>query len=132
NPRHVSVLSSVKLTIAFHVDCMGTGVIVSVASTGPDPDPDGYLLTVDGGASRAMANGATLQLVLDPGQHSLLLAGLTENCTASADDPRPVTVLSGEMIPEVFEVTCRSLVRLPAQLLVWGGPGTHLYKSDGS
>ncbi|MFL5494968.1 MAG: hypothetical protein ACJ8DC_11355 [Gemmatimonadales bacterium] len=132
NPRQVNVVGSIKLTIAFHVDCAGTGVVVSVASTGPDPDPDGYLLTVDGGASQAIAVGATLQLVLDPGPHSLRLTGLAQNCSASGDDPRPVRVPLGEMIPEVFQVTCRSLVSLPAQLLVWGGPGTHILKTDGS
>src|SRR3989442_8255284 len=63
---------------------------VTVSTTGPDPDPDGYFVIIDG--LQLTTIGASAQWIdttVRVGQHDVLLGGTAANCTVS---PNPVTV----------------------------------------
>jgi len=87
-----------------------TGFIrVTTATTGVDPDPDGYIVNVFGGgrnwSSFTATNGTvTLSQVL-PGDHTAQLSGEAVNCHISSN-PRSVSVPAGDTVAIEFDVTC--------------------------
>jgi len=93
-------------------------LVVTAATTGTDPDQDGYSVTVDGGTSRALpANGSdTIQATA--GSHNLTLAGLAANCTLDGANPRPADVPSGGMASVQFDITCTPVQPGPGSIRV--------------
>ncbi len=80
---------------------------VTTATTGASLDPDGYVLTVDGVADKAIGINETVALSdLEPGDHDLELTGLTPNCEVTNSNPQTVTVVAGESISASFEIEC--------------------------
>ena len=90
----------------------GTGVEVpalqvTASTTGSDLDPDGYIITVDGGQERAIAaNGPLTVANLSPGDHQVLLSGIAANCQVQGDNPRTVTVSAGATATADFAIVC--------------------------
>src|SRR2546422_518343 len=85
-----------------------TGAIrIALSTIGADPDADGYAVTLDGAAPQTVGVNATLVLRdLGTGSHSVALAGLAVNCTASGENPRGVTVRAGDTVQVAFAVVC--------------------------
>src|SRR5437762_1781029 len=84
NPRTVSITAGNTTTTTFSVSCAPTtgSLAVTTNTTGSNLDPDGYTLTVDGGQSRAIGINNTVTISgLSPGNHSVQLNGLAQNCT---------------------------------------------------
>jgi hypothetical protein len=80
---------------------------ITTATTGPEPDGDGYTVKIDGGAESAIGTGATLRREdLGAGNHSVELEGLAANCTVAGDNPRTVTVVAGATATVEFTITC--------------------------
>jgi len=88
-----------------------TGFIrVTTATTGVDPDPDGYLVNAWGGgrywSSFTATNGTvTLSQVL-PGDYTVQLSGEAVNCQISGTNPRFVSVPAGDTVAVGFDVAC--------------------------
>lgn len=84
-------------------------VQISTATSGPEPDSDGYTVSLDGGTPTAIAVAGSLQLeTLEPGNHSIHLAGLAGNCSADGDNPRSFTISGGAATTVSFAITCRA------------------------
>lgn len=85
-----------------------TGAIQVMTSTsGSTPDPDGYEITVSGGAAQPMGGDATLTIPdLAPGPYSLELTEVAVNCSVGDDNPRAVNVVAGETVRTTFSVSC--------------------------
>jgi hypothetical protein len=80
---------------------------ITTATSGPEPDPDGYTVIVDGVGVAAIGINATLRDEnVFPGPRRAELVGLAENCTAAGDNPRQVDVEPGATVVVVFLVTC--------------------------
>jgi hypothetical protein len=80
---------------------------VTAATTGMDLDADGYTVTLDGGASQAIATNGTADFkALDAGTYVAQISGLAENCAVSDSDTRTVTVSAGSVSSVTFAVTC--------------------------
>ena len=62
---------------------------------GNDPDPDGYLLTVDRVDSLVLDPTGTTQIDLPAGQHTLQLLGVAEHCSVTPATTLEVDVPSG-------------------------------------
>lgn len=85
-------------------------LIVTTTTTGPDPDPDGYTITVDQGAAQEIeANGLLALEELAAGNHVVVLAGIAENCQVSGTNPRSVAVETGDTARLAFPVSCSGL-----------------------
>ena len=57
---------------------------ITTVTSGPEPDVDGYTLSIDGTAPEAIAVNATRHTEgMVPGQHTVALAGLAANCTVA-------------------------------------------------
>ena len=64
------------------VDPPSDGILaVSTSTSGDDPDPDGFQLTIDGIDSLALLPSGTAELDLSPGRHTLQLLGVADHCS---------------------------------------------------
>ena len=111
---HVRLASSLLL-LTLVVGCggdsvstPGTGALeVTTTTTGVEPDPDGYSIQIDAGGEQAIGAEGTLQVAdVATGDHQVLLAGVASNCTVEGDNPRIVSLNSGQTATVSFSVTC--------------------------
>ena len=80
---------------------------VTIATSGPEPDPDGYTLSIDGAAPEAIAVNASRHTEgMAPGNHTVALAGLAGNCTVGTGVGVTVEVLAGGAAAVRFDVAC--------------------------
>ena len=106
---------SVALAVACHdatnPGALTTGAIrVTASTTGPDPDDDGYAVTVFGGAIPAFHLGPNESVTLDSlgnAAYSIWLRDVADNCTVAGLNPRTVVVASSRLpVAAEFTVTC--------------------------
>src|SRR5881394_1219506 len=109
NTQTVNVPSGGTASTTFSVNCSATtgNLTVSTSTTGSNLDPDGYTVTVDGGASQAVAtNGSVTFTGLSAGSHGVVLSGVAGNCTVSGGNTQTVNVPSGGTASTTFAVSC--------------------------
>ncbi|MGH7513365.1 MAG: TolB family protein [Gemmatimonadales bacterium] len=88
---------------------MAATLMVTAATTGADPDPDGFAVVLDGHAGRPLGRNATLTLVdLEPGDHLVGLDGSAPNCAITGENPRRVSLEAGASVRLTFYVNCTS------------------------
>jgi TolB protein len=106
--RTVAVTAGAASAVQFDVICVPiTGTIeLTSATSGSSPDPDGYLVSLDGGEAQPIGANAALRFeALPPGPHILSLSGQAYNCHIEGDNPRTVEVVWGTN-PVTFSVSC--------------------------
>jgi hypothetical protein len=147
NPQTVTVTAGASVTASFAVQCSAaaptTGSIrLTAATTGSNPDSDGYTYALDGGAAQPIASNATVTLENQAaGSHSIQLAGIATNCTLGGENPRTVSVTAGAQTDVTFTVTCTapsSGLRWAAMesgtdhslMKVWGSSGGDIYATE--
>jgi TolB protein len=126
--------------VAFAIECpVPTGSIeATVVTLGFAAEFDGYTLSVDGDAERAIdRNGTVTFSGLGPGRHGVLLAGIASNCLLDGENPRVVEVASLATTALALQVACR--VPVSDQILFSSDrstvfPFSHVYRmrADGS
>ncbi len=119
NPRTVSVAGGGTAGVAFAITCTALigSVWVAAATTGADLDPDGYLVSVDGGSGQAIATNGTLAISgLPAGDHTVALGGLAANCAVGGANPRTVSVAGGGTAEVAFAITCTALSTFPGRI----------------
>src|SRR2546421_599834 len=98
NPRSVSLIAGLVAATTFSVSGMPpppppptTGdLTVTTSTSGSNLDADGYTLTLDGGATRAIGvNGSVTFSGVSAGSHTVVLSGVAGNCTGSGGGPPP-------------------------------------------
>ena len=89
-----------------------TGAIgITAATTSVDLDADGYDVSVDGGARRAIGTNGTMAISgLPPGDHVVRLDGVAANCTVRGSNPVQVNVAAGAMAEVPFALACTAPV----------------------
>ena len=81
---------------------------LTTVSTGMDLDADGYAIEVDGDQAATVAVNAVATIDdLAAGNHAVRLVGVQANCTVAGDNPRTVSVSSGEEAAVEFTVECQ-------------------------
>ena len=86
---------------------------VAVTTTGADLDPDGYAIALDGATPRPIAINGTMTLSgLSTGSHTLVLSGLSSNCTLSGPNSRQIMIASHETAQVSFAVACVALASI--------------------
>ena len=80
---------------------------LTTSTTGPDVDSNGYAFSLDENPASSIGVNASLTLNgLAPGEHTLRVSGIAENCSLDGDNPRSLT-LSAELVTEaVLAITC--------------------------
>jgi hypothetical protein len=107
--RTVTVTAGATADLSFVVTCVGTtgSIQVKTVSTGALLDADGYTVSIDGGAARAIGINSDLTVDnLASGGHNVALAELAGNCHAEEENPRTVEVVSASTATVRFSVTC--------------------------
>jgi hypothetical protein len=79
---------------------------VSTATSGDDPDPDGFQLRIDGVDSLALPPSGTAELDLSPGRHMVQLFGVAEHCSVTPESSVEVEIVAGRTAPLAFQVSC--------------------------
>lgn len=112
NPRPVTVNAGSSASASFAVTCAtptpnAGNLQVSTVTSGPDQDPNGYTVAVDGETSQpiGVASSATVTNVA-AGDHTVRLASVAGNCSVQGNNPRPISVPSGETAEVSFAVSC--------------------------
>jgi hypothetical protein len=83
------------------------GLEITVATSGPEPDPDGYAVSVDGGAPQPIGiNGTAERESLPTGAHTIALSGLAANCRADGGLKLSVNIAAGAVAKAAFAVAC--------------------------
>src|SRR5881396_1459010 len=105
-PQTVTLTGS-SATASFSVNCTATtgSLTVTTSTTGSNLDPDGYTVTVDGNQKAIGINNSVTFSGLSPGNHSVQLNGLAQNCTVSSN-PRTVSITAGSTTKTTFSVGC--------------------------
>jgi Tol biopolymer transport system component len=80
---------------------------VSTSTTGGPADPDGYALSIDEGAPVPIGSGETITIgdVL-PGNHTLALSGVAQQCALEGPNPLSVTVAENDTLEVELSVAC--------------------------
>lgn len=107
NPRSVTLRGDDTALVVFNIVCQRTtgDLQINVTTTGPDPDPNGYLLMLGTTASFFLPTNAQTTLpFFPPGTYTLSLTDLAPNCTYGG--PQSVTVTAGGLATVSFVVTC--------------------------
>ena len=102
----VDVPSGSTTPVAFEVSCPATGARIRTTTTGLDLDPDGYRVEVDGTDLGILPRYGTVLTRLDPGSRTIVLTGLTPNCTVSGSGSQTVILVVAEVAPIEFAVVC--------------------------
>ena len=127
---HPILLLAVGLTLAACDDSGGPStdgtLVVSTSTGGNDPDPDGYLLAVDGVDTLVLDLTGTIEIDLPAGQHSLQLHGVAAQCAVAPTTPLEVDVPPRGTTPVAFEINCqltgariRTTTHRPGHRLRW-------------
>jgi Tol biopolymer transport system component len=112
NPVTSVVIARLLTTVRFEIDCLAStgpigGLQVIVATSGADPDEDGYLVHLDASAPIPTGINDTISFIgLPAGLHDLRLGGLANHCTLDSTNPRALTILGGDILQTLFEVRC--------------------------
>ena len=104
------VLAVVSCTEGVVAPSTGT-LQVTVSSSGPDQDPDGFRVGIDDGPPAAVpASGSPAFLILAPGSHRVTLSGVSENCVVRGDATQRAVVDAGDTSTIAFSVACEATV----------------------
>jgi Tol biopolymer transport system component/preprotein translocase subunit YajC len=109
NPAPITLASSATVSVNFTVVCSATpgSLQVNTLTTGENPDPDGYTVTLDNGTAQPIGSTASLSLTdIAAGSHTVALAGMAANCSVSGENPRTITVTAGAPVVVDFTINC--------------------------
>lgn len=92
--------------VPFDVSCRyPVGAIhVVTATSGTDPDPNGYLLTVDGRDYELPSTGAATIDEIAAGGHTVVLHAIASNCTVVGSTSRNLEIAVGELVPDTVQL----------------------------
>jgi hypothetical protein len=80
---------------------------VTTSTSGPEPDADGYTISIDGAAPVAIeSNAARRTEGLAVGQHTVELSGIATNCAVSGGPSLTVDVTANSVAAASFAVAC--------------------------
>ncbi len=101
---NVGTSAAVAVTVA---NPLPGSIELTVTTTGPGGDADGYTLRLDGTGRGPLAANATMTLSgLPAGPHTVDLAGVWPFCTVGGEHPRTVEVPAGAAVAVTIEVAC--------------------------
>ena len=110
NPQPVTLLADETADLTFTVTCSlppaQAGFLNITAST-TGTDPDGYLVSVDGGAVQPISLDGTMTIGnVAIGSHTIELSGLHPNCSVTGLNPKTVIVSAEAATASDFEIDC--------------------------
>ncbi|HEX2635651.1 MAG TPA: hypothetical protein VHL81_00880 [Gemmatimonadales bacterium] len=123
--RTVSVDAGATAELAFEITCSAEagGLRLVISSTGAALDPDGYEVSIDGGAPLALpAEGEVSVASMVPGDHTLGLSGLAPNCALDGPNPRRITIEAATVLTVDLTIACGAAVGSLTIVVETAGP----------
>ena len=95
--------------ILLTINCQGPPTLnLIIATTGGDPDFDGYTYVLDGGAPVAIGPNTQVTIGgLVPGTHQLVIGDVAPNCTLAGGTTRTLTLTASAPLDLHLSVTCQ-------------------------
>ena len=85
---------------------LGT-IVAGTSTTGPSPDPDGYLVRLDESQIQPIGiNGVVTFSDLRVRTWQVTLEGFAANCVVGGPNPVPVMLFADSIVQTQFDVTC--------------------------
>ena len=110
NPRGVSLITGVGGSADFSLACGSWGELFVTTNTSGVDLGGGYTVTVDGGASQTIApNGNVTFTQLYAASHTVVLSGVTGNCTLVGSNSQQANVSAGQTASLTFSASCAPL-----------------------
>ncbi len=102
--------SQVNFTVTCTAIQAPTGTLrITTATSGAEPDPDGYKVAVDGGPAQAIGVNGQVELAnLSVGAHTAVLSDIAANCSAD-NASKTATVAAGATATVAFTITCTAI-----------------------
>ena len=122
NPRQVAVVGNQTTVITFTMSCtrrVGSVRVVAI-TTGPDADPDGYTVLVEGVGYPLAVNGTATLAGIGEGSRQVTLTGVTPNCVVADGPTRTTFVQLGGTAEVVFSVGCVAFGTVEATVTTTG------------
>lgn len=117
-------------------DVITTGTLAAVITTsGPDPDPDGYIMSVDGLQGSGVDANDTLYVGgLEERSHKAELKELSSNCYVSGSNPQAMNITATDTTYVTFDVRCRHVLNNTIMFSSYrdGDAEIYLMNADGS
>lgn len=137
NPRTVSVAAKATSEVVFSLTCAApASAQVRAVTTGVDPDPNGYAVSVAGSgfafSTNLGINGMAPVTGMGAGDHTVTLSELAVNCDVSGSNPRTVAMVSGATTEVTFDVACAPVTQLAFWRQIGGSAEIHVVNSNGS
>lgn len=107
NRRDVNLRGDDTALVVFSIQCTRTtgDLRINAATTGTDPDLDGYVVTINQlPAAFIQPNGQQTLQFMPAGQYQIALSGVATNCIASA--AQSATITAGVLTTVNFTVSC--------------------------
>jgi hypothetical protein len=98
--------------------CGSGNLVITVSTSGTDPDPDGYAVVLDGAASGTIGANASRTLRVTATSHTVALGDVASNCAVQGDPSRTVPVPLDGVATVGFSVACEEIVVPVPTLLV--------------
>lgn len=111
NPRALRVRAGEMASTTFEVGCGARegDLEITASTSGEDPDPDGYTVTVDDTDPRPLEPDGTITVAgLDLGTHSVELGDVASNCSVQGENPREVEMPEGGTSSTTFDAECEA------------------------
>jgi probable HAF family extracellular repeat protein len=126
NPRSVDVIDYDKapslVSVLFSVSCIAMigSIRVSTTTSGPEPDQDGYSVSVGGVARGNLATNGVLEIAsVRAGQTQVELTGVSGNCAVDGTNPQTVNVAFGATAEVAFTIRCQQQASLGPRAFIW-------------
>jgi hypothetical protein len=110
---------------------------IIIVTSGDEADTDGYTVQVDADRARAVGSSEVLQdRDISPGDHTVYVGGVADNCSVQGANPRTVSVPAAGTVAITIEIVCAArvgsvLVSIRTQGLATY-PNTHTVAIDGT
>jgi Tol biopolymer transport system component len=136
NPRTASVTAGATATAAFAITCTtlpaNAGTLqITTTTSGPNPDPNGYTVSVDGGATQPIVSNGTLPISgIAAAAHTVSLTGVAPNCAVTGDNTITITVTAGQTATAAFAITCTAAAQ--ARIVFVRGGDVFTVNPDGT
>ena len=83
------------------------GIRVTAVTVGDDPDPNGYVVTVDSGTRYVVGTRSTVDIsAIVAGDHTVRLGDISTNCTVQGEAEQRVNVVAGRPALVRFTIAC--------------------------
>ena len=82
-------------------------LVVTAATSGPDADANGFRVAIDSGPAQTLGtNGSTTFEEVPSGEHSLVVSGVSGNCTVANGDDQRVVIPPEDTAKVNLQITC--------------------------